>query len=245
MIESPKSQFLSLHISAIRPGAPRLFLPGKVSSPSLQFPASFFVDSGADACFMNAVLAVKWGIPLVSLDIPAKLVMADGSKNRSIITHKTIPLTVRFGAHVEQLEFYIASIAHKCILGYDWLLKNNPDIDWVSRKVCMRRPSCCTECSEGKSCIQGDSKIQVLPEPIPEGETALPDPTPQNAPECIQDVIEDINQSQPNIPEVPPDSLEDPQMNVPEPDQESYYDNIDFGCSSSTDDYERYLMEDP
>ncbi|KAH9263128.1 hypothetical protein BASA83_013542 [Batrachochytrium salamandrivorans] len=51
---------------------------------------------------MDAELADRLNIPLVKIPVPIKLRLADGDSS-SMITHRTLPLQLHIGRHVEQL----------------------------------------------------------------------------------------------------------------------------------------------
>ncbi|KAH9271964.1 hypothetical protein BASA83_005805 [Batrachochytrium salamandrivorans] len=46
-------------------------------------------------------------------------------------------------------------LCHRVILGYSWLERHNPRINWVSRMVEFDSPYCLENCSDGSSRIQG------------------------------------------------------------------------------------------
>ncbi|KAH9272530.1 hypothetical protein BASA83_005340 [Batrachochytrium salamandrivorans] len=43
-----------------------------------------------------------------------------------MITHRTLPLQLHIGRHVETIGFYVTSLCHGIILGYSWLERHNP-----------------------------------------------------------------------------------------------------------------------
>ncbi|KAH9252128.1 hypothetical protein BASA81_009978 [Batrachochytrium salamandrivorans] len=56
--------------------------------------------------------------------------LADGDSS-STLTHRTVPLQLHIGKHVETVSFYVTSLCHGLLLGYSWLEKHNPRINWV------------------------------------------------------------------------------------------------------------------
>ncbi|KAH9259905.1 hypothetical protein BASA81_001663 [Batrachochytrium salamandrivorans] len=78
-----------------------------------------------DDVFMDAELADRLNIPLVKIPVPIKLRLADGDSS-SMITHRTLPLQLHIGRHVETIGFYVTSLCHGIILGYSWLERHNP-----------------------------------------------------------------------------------------------------------------------
>ncbi|KAH9255969.1 hypothetical protein BASA81_006009 [Batrachochytrium salamandrivorans] len=71
---------------------------------------------------------------------------------------RTVPLQLHIGKHVETATFYVTDLCHGFILGYSWLERHNPRINWVSRMVEFDSPYCLENCCDGSSRIQGLGK---------------------------------------------------------------------------------------
>ncbi|KAH9271904.1 hypothetical protein BASA83_006008 [Batrachochytrium salamandrivorans] len=84
----------------------KLLLPGTLHFGSAIHADTFFIDCGADDVFMDAELATRLNIPLVKIPVPIKLRLADGDSS-SMITHRTLPLQLHIGRHVETIGFYV------------------------------------------------------------------------------------------------------------------------------------------
>ncbi|KAH9275224.1 hypothetical protein BASA83_002455 [Batrachochytrium salamandrivorans] len=54
--------------------------------------------------------------------------------------------------------FYVTDLCHGFILGYSWLERHNPRINWVSRMVEFDSSYCLENCCDGSSRIQGLGK---------------------------------------------------------------------------------------
>ncbi|KAH9266996.1 hypothetical protein BASA83_010189 [Batrachochytrium salamandrivorans] len=80
----------------------KLLLPGTCTLVRLFMPTHSFIDCGADDVFMDAELADRLNIPLVKIPVPIKLRLADGDSS-SMITHRTLPLQLHIGRHVETI----------------------------------------------------------------------------------------------------------------------------------------------
>ncbi|KAH9269616.1 hypothetical protein BASA83_008267 [Batrachochytrium salamandrivorans] len=106
---------------------------------------------------MDSKLAADLQIPLLELSTPITLRLADGDSS-SLLTHRTVPLQLHIGKHVETATFYVTDLCHGFILGYSWLERHNPRINWVSRMVEFDSPYCLENCSDGSSRIQGLGK---------------------------------------------------------------------------------------
>ncbi|KAH9244204.1 hypothetical protein BASA81_018402 [Batrachochytrium salamandrivorans] len=106
---------------------------------------------------MDSKLAADLQIPLLELSTPITLRLADGDSSSSL-THRTVPLQLHIGKHVETATFYVTDLCHGFILGYSWLERHNPRINWVSRMVEFDSSYCLENCCDGSSRIQGLGK---------------------------------------------------------------------------------------
>ncbi|KAH9251658.1 hypothetical protein BASA81_010423 [Batrachochytrium salamandrivorans] len=158
----------------------KLLLPGTLHFGSAIHADTFFIDCGADDVFMDAELADRLNIPLVKIPVPIKLRLADGDSS-SMITHRTLPLQLHIGRHVETIGFYVTSLCHGIILGYSWLERHNPQVNWESRMVDFGSNYCLENCCVGSTRIQGLGKPPStsdispkpsIPEPEPSGQTS-------------------------------------------------------------------------
>lgn len=97
------------------------------------------LDSGASACFMDKRFAELNKILLVRKKIPVHCEVIDGRPIASgDITHETIPLKVMINGYHHTVVFNIIGLgktSEPIILGYSWLEKYNPKIDWSTRQV--------------------------------------------------------------------------------------------------------------
>ncbi|KAH9268202.1 hypothetical protein BASA84_000400 [Batrachochytrium salamandrivorans] len=106
---------------------------------------------------MDSKLAADLQIPLLELSTPITLRLADGDSS-SCLTHRTVPLQLHIGKHVETATFYVTDLFHGFILGYSWLERHNPRINWASRMVEFDSPFCLENCCVVSSRIQGLGK---------------------------------------------------------------------------------------
>ncbi|KAH6581808.1 hypothetical protein BASA61_008880 [Batrachochytrium salamandrivorans] len=146
----------------------KLLLPGTLRLGPLSHVDTFFVDCGADDLFMDSKLAADLQIPLLELSTPITLRLADGDSS-SCLTHRTVPLQLHIGKHVETATFLCNRPLPRFHSRYSWLERHNPRINWVSRMVEFDSPYCLENCCDGSSRIQGlgkppdTSKIFDLP----------------------------------------------------------------------------------
>ncbi|KAH9249910.1 hypothetical protein BASA81_012283 [Batrachochytrium salamandrivorans] len=129
-------------------------------------------------------------VPLTKLSNPITLRLADGDSS-STLTHRTVPLQLHIGNHVETVSFYVTSLCHGLLLGYSWLERHNPRINWVSRMVDFDSPYCLENCSAGSTRTQGLGKPPAVDNIL----SSNPDPMEP----CVQDVS-DLEKSLPSGP---------------------------------------------
>ncbi|KAH9263478.1 hypothetical protein BASA83_013110, partial [Batrachochytrium salamandrivorans] len=141
-----------LHISSLS-SLNKLLLPGTLRiGPSTHVDTSSWTVVPIDL-FVDSKLAADLHIPLVKLSTPIQLRLADGDSS-SVISHRTVPLQLHIGSHVETASFYVTNLCHGIILGYSWLERHNPRVNWVSRLVDFDSPYCMENCCVGSSRIQ-------------------------------------------------------------------------------------------
>lgn len=139
----------------------QLVLPCTLVSPSGTLVKSkSFLDSGAtyDA-FLDLDFARAKHFPLLPLNSPINLVIADGrTSSAGPITHYTdLRLSIR--GHTETLRFYVTKLGRfQIILGKPWLNKHNPNVDWPNDRLAFNSSHCRKNClppSTHQELVQG------------------------------------------------------------------------------------------
>ena len=94
------------------------------------------LDSGANATFINVSVAKRLGLPLTPLVNPIRVFNVDSSRNSAgDVTHTTTVLMEYLG-HCEELTTEVTNLGkNSLILGYTWLQKHNPSIDWQTGMI--------------------------------------------------------------------------------------------------------------
>lgn len=127
------------------------------------FPLRMLVDNGSTGSLIDKRLVEQSGIPRIKLPRPTLLVNADKSMNKRI-TH-VVQLNVKLGPHVEEMVFAIANLGKAgAFLGFDWLEKHNPNINWRTREVRLSDPpvnNCTTDLQEGDKVLWVDLETRA------------------------------------------------------------------------------------
>ncbi|KAK5933649.1 hypothetical protein CgunFtcFv8_014112 [Champsocephalus gunnari] len=97
-----------------------------------------FIDSGSDEKLM-----LQLGIDRVLWSRPVPANALDGHL-LGTVTHQTVPVHMLLsGNHHETIQFHVLRSPHiPLILGYPWLRRHNPNIDWETGAILGWSPSC-------------------------------------------------------------------------------------------------------
>ena len=103
--------------------------------------AEALIDSGAQSCYMSSQLARELQAPIKQLPKLILVWNVDGTRNKSdAMTHYTI-IPIKIGDLQYRQMFYIVAIGQqKMILGFKWLKKFNPEIQWETSKMVINKP---------------------------------------------------------------------------------------------------------
>ena len=94
------------------------------------------LDSGANTTFIDKAVAERMGLTLEALANPIQVFNVDGSRNSAGDVTHAVNLTVDFLGHREELRAEVTNLGkNSLILGYTWLKKHNPSIDWETGMV--------------------------------------------------------------------------------------------------------------
>ena len=89
------------------------------------------LDSGATGGFISERLVEERGMEKEPLPLPVPVYNADGTPNRGgVITH-VVRLRLKVYDHSEVFALAVTDTGKSdVIIGYNWLRKHNPEIDW-------------------------------------------------------------------------------------------------------------------
>ena len=129
IIKSNKEIVLKIEIS----------LKGKKSFISTEA----LLDSGANVIFIDQKWARDKNIPLTLLRNPIPTFNVDGTKNSAGNIIHLANIIIDYQGHCEKVTAEVTDLGkNQVILGYMWLKKHNPDIDWTNREVKMTHCPC-------------------------------------------------------------------------------------------------------
>ena len=122
-----------------------LYLPALLKDPlTLQDIShdnqNLLIDSGATKNFVDEQEAKRLQLLTEKLNQPIRVTLIDGNDSiAGLITHTTM-LQLLFEDGTEQIEqFYLTKIdkEHPWVLGYDWLRRRNPEINWSEPSIIL------------------------------------------------------------------------------------------------------------
>lgn len=109
------------------------------------FTVAGMVDSGATGCYISEGFAEKNNLELHALPRAIPVYNVDGTPNKSGPIRSTVNLRLRIKDHVEIFPFAVTDTGSAdVIIGFNWLKKHNPVIDWQTSELEFSRcpPSC-------------------------------------------------------------------------------------------------------
>jgi len=115
------------------------------------FDIKALLDSGATGCYIDEGFARAKGLTLESLPHPIPVYNADGSHNEGGPIRTIVKLRLQIADHIEVFTFAVTNTGKTdMIIGYDWLRKHNPSINWRMGHLTF---NCCPlTCYQSTSC---------------------------------------------------------------------------------------------
>jgi Retroviral aspartyl protease len=118
----------------------------KVADMHAMIEVEVLLDSGAMGLFINHALVQNNSIATCVLNHSIPVYNIDRSLNWGGIITEEVTLIMSYQGHQEKAVFAICDLGKaSLIIGYTWLCKHNPDIDWENGKVHMTH--CPKECN--------------------------------------------------------------------------------------------------
>jgi hypothetical protein len=85
----------------------------------------------------------------------------DGSPNQTGGITGVVDTVVNYKGHTECIQLAVTRLGKQhVILGYSWLQKHNPEINWETKEVCMMRcPTGCRTCRDELWAVRRNEKL--------------------------------------------------------------------------------------
>jgi len=89
------------------------------------------VDSGATTNFVNKVVVENNNLVTHKLANPYRVINADGTPNKAGQITEYVRAYVEIGSHKTTQHLFVTNLGNKeMMIGYSYLYKHNPNIDW-------------------------------------------------------------------------------------------------------------------
>lgn len=126
---------------------PHLSCHAKLIFLARTHPCEALIDSGAEQSFIDEALARELEVPLIALREPLRVSALNG-KLLAEVTHCTQEIQlVLSGNHVEKISLFLFKAPETpLVLGYPWLQRHNPQIDWSHSCVTGWSVKCHEQC---------------------------------------------------------------------------------------------------
>ena len=99
------------------------------------------LDSGATGLFINHTLIQNDGITTCKLEHPIPVYNIDGIENKGGSIMEEVTMIMSYQGHKEQAIFEVCDLGKtNLIIGYKWLHKHNPHVNWKTGEMKM---NCC------------------------------------------------------------------------------------------------------
>lgn len=109
------------------------------------FQLAALLDSGASGCYIDEGFARAKSLNLTPLPRSLPIYNADGTPNEAGPVHSTVDLHLSISDHSETFTCAVTNTGRSpLVIGFDWLHKHNPSINWRTGKISFDRcpPSC-------------------------------------------------------------------------------------------------------
>ncbi|HWN07996.1 MAG TPA: reverse transcriptase domain-containing protein [Pyrinomonadaceae bacterium] len=111
--------------------------------------AEAMVDSGATGDFIDRDFVAKSKLTTRKLSKPIPVYNVDGTPNEAGSISEVVDVVMTYNGHSERIMLAVTRLGKQSmILGFTWLNKHNPEIDFRAKTVKMTRclPRCCSGC---------------------------------------------------------------------------------------------------
>jgi hypothetical protein len=104
------------------------------------------VDCGATGNFINSEYIISCNLPVHQLSQPIPVLNVDSTTNQAGGVSGIVDMVFNYKGHSKRIQLTMTHLGKQhIILGYSWLQKHNPEINWETKEVHV---TCClTGCS--------------------------------------------------------------------------------------------------
>ena len=127
------------------------------------------IDSGCTKSCIDKGFVRRYDLPTEKLNHPYAIYNVDGTSNEGGRIEDIAVIELQIGDHSEEIRLPVMTIASSNIfLGYDWLAKHNPEIDWKKGEIEFTRcPTGCLDlgpdAEEVRGMTDGDLEKEIPP----------------------------------------------------------------------------------
>jgi len=130
----------------------------QTTDTNASFVSEGLVDCGATGLYIDQEYAQSLKLNLQTLSHPIPVYNADKTPNKSGPIRQVVTLRMKIGDHVETATFAVTNTGRdKIILGYSWLRRHNPNVDWKANKLIFNR--CPSQCSIPQEWENGEEEV--------------------------------------------------------------------------------------
>jgi len=111
------------------------------------------VDTGATGDFIDQDFIAQAKLPTRKLSQPIPVYNMDGTLNEAGSIREVVDMIMTYDRHSERILLVVTHLGKQSmILGFTWLDKHNPEIDFRARSIKMTRclPCCCVGCQANR-----------------------------------------------------------------------------------------------
>lgn len=157
------------YIVATMPGPRSLHLKVELQTTDMGkvLATNTLLDCGTTSLFIDMEYMCAKCLTIRTLVQPVPVYNVDGSLNKAGAITGIMDLILCYNSHTEHAQFAVTKLRKQdVILGYTWLRKHNPEVNWQTNKVKMSHcpAKCCTCTNEEKAEQQKNvRKLIALP----------------------------------------------------------------------------------
>jgi len=115
------------------------------------------VDTGATGDFIDQDFVARAKLPTRKLSQPIPVYNMDGTLNEAGSIREVVNMIMTYDRHSERILLAVTRLGKQSmILGFTWLDKHNPEIDFRAQSIKMTRclPRCCVGCQADRKAEQ-------------------------------------------------------------------------------------------